>query len=253
MSDGSAIAANTAGMPITRAEHNGFYARAAVLMAILVLLSFPLTYYLPVITGSRDFQLLHHVHGLACFAWIGLFAWQARLVARGQVARHRELGLAGFALTGALIMSGYWMAQRAGEIRNAQGVEYPWEVSFYNVLDISLFSILMIGSILLVTRHREWHRRLTYVAALCLVAPALTRWTLKLPLDNPFVLDVLAYYLVVIPFLIALALHDHRNWGSVHAATLCGIVLLLPLQLSSAWIARSDAWNRVAPWLLGSG
>lgn len=104
MSDGSVIAANTAGMPITRAEHNGFYTRAAVLMAILVLLSFPLT-----------------------------------------------------------------------------------------------------------------------------------------------------YYLVVIPFLIALTLHDRRNRGSVHAATLCGIVLLLPLQLSSAWIARSDAWNRIAPWLLGSG
>lgn len=253
MSDGSVIAADTAGLPMTRADHNGFYALAAILMAVLVLLSFPLTYYLPVITGSRDFQLLHHVHGIACFAWIGLFAWQARLVARGQLARHRELGLAGFALTGALIMSGYWMAQRAGEIRIAQGMEYPWEVSFYNVLDISLFSILMIGSILLVTRHREWHRRLTYVAALCLVAPALTRWTLKLPLDNPFVLDVLAYYLVAIPFLAALALNDRRTLGFIHPATLCSIALLLPLQLSSAWIARSEWWQRTAPWLLGAG
>jgi len=30
--------------------------------------------------------------------------------------------------------------------------------------DISLFTGLMIASILLVTRHKEWHRRLTFIA-----------------------------------------------------------------------------------------
>jgi hypothetical protein len=42
-------------------------------MAAIVVLSFPLTYFLLVMTGSQQFQLLHHVHGVAFFAWIGLY------------------------------------------------------------------------------------------------------------------------------------------------------------------------------------
>ncbi len=237
----------------SRPAQGGFFFKTAVLMAALVLLSFPLTYYLPMVTGSHSFQLLHHAHGLACFAWMGLLVWQTRLVARGQVARHREIGLSGFFLSGALIVSGYWMAQRAGENRLAQGNAQPWEFSWYNLIDISLFALLMIGAILLVTRHREWHRRLIYVAALCLVAPAMTRWTLKLPLANPAIVDLLAYLLVTVPFLIALALFDRRALGRIHPATLTSMALVLPLQLSSPWVARSEGWNRMAVSLLGSG
>ncbi|MCC5870357.1 MAG: hypothetical protein JJU27_17795 [Gammaproteobacteria bacterium] len=230
-----------------------FFAHTALLMAVLVFLSFPLTYYLPVLARSHNFQLLVHIHGLACFAWIALLAWQTRLVAAGQVARHREIGLAGFALSGGLIMSGYWVAQRAGENRLAQGMAQPWEFTFYNLIDISLFALLMIGAILLVTRHREWHRRLIYVAAICLVAPALTRWTLKLPFSNPLIVDLLAYLLITVPFLIALAVYDRRVLGRVHAATWTAVAAVLPLQLSSPWVARSAWWNGIAPALLGSG
>lgn len=84
-------------------------------MAVIVLPSFPLTYFLPLLRGSHDFQLLHHPHGLACFAWMGLLVWQTGLVAKGQVARHRGIGLVGLLLSGGLIVSGYWIAQRAGE------------------------------------------------------------------------------------------------------------------------------------------
>ena len=244
---------HTATLPAQSIERPRFFANATLLMAILVLLSFPLTYYLPALTRAQSFQLLYHVHGLACFAWIGLLAWQARLVAHGRIARHREIGLCGFALSGALILSGYWIAQRGGENRVAQGADQPWEFTYYNLIDISLFALLMIGAIVLVTRHVDWHRRLIYIAALCLVAPALTRWTLKLPLANSLLLDLLAYVLVTIPFLVALAAHDRRALGRIHAATLTGAALVLPLQLSSPWIARSEWWNRIAPALLGSG
>jgi len=90
-----------------------FFANTALLMAMLVFLSFPLTYYLPVVTGTHSFQLLYHVHGLACFAWIGLLAWQARLVAQGNIARHRELGLSGAALVLPLQLSSPWIARSA--------------------------------------------------------------------------------------------------------------------------------------------
>jgi hypothetical protein len=228
-----------------------FFAWSAIAMAAIVLLSFPLTYFLPVMTGSQQFQLLHHVHGVAFFAWIGLYVLQTQLAARGNMARHREIGLLGFALTGAVILLGYWIAQRAAEIRIAKGVACPYEFTWYNIVDISLFSLFMIASILLVTKHKEWHRRFTYVAALCLVAPAATRWTLKLPYIEPFMLDIVVY-LVLDPFLIALAIYDIRTLGRLHRATITCIAILIPLQIASAWIARSDWWNSVAPWLIGA-
>lgn len=231
-------------------QRTRFFARSAIVMAAIVLLSFPLTYYLPVATGSRQFQTLLHFHAAACFAWIGLYAWQTQLAAGGRIARHRELGLAGFALTGMLIPLGYWTAQRAAVSRLAEGMERPYEFTWYNFIDIGMFSVLMIASILLVTRYKEWHRRLTYVAALTLVAPAATRWTMKVPGIDPFILDM-AVYLVIYPFLIALVLFDRRSLGRLHPATLACIALLVPLHLTGAVIARSDWWNRIAPALIG--
>jgi hypothetical protein len=226
-----------------------FFASAALIMTAIVVLSFPVTYYLPVATGSGGFDTLHHLHGLAFFAWFGLYAWQAQLVARGRVARHREIGLVGFALTGLMIPLGYWMAQRGAQ-RRLGTMEHPYEVTWYNLVDITLFSALMIAAIVLVARHKEWHRRFVFVAALCLVAPAATRWTLRIPGLDPFLLDIVAY-VVMYPFLVALALFDWRTWGRLHTATLTSIALVLPLQLSAAWIARSDWWNAVAPGLVG--
>jgi hypothetical protein len=232
--------------------HDGrtqFFARSALIMAAIVLLSFPLTYYLPIMAGAHQFQTLHHMHAAAFFGWIGLYVWQTQLVARGQIARHREIGLAGFALTGTVVVLGVWMAQRAAQLRIGK-MERPYEFAWYNLVDITLFALLMVAAILLVTRHKEWHRRLVFVAALCLVAPAATRWTLKTPGIDPFLLDI-AVYAIIYPFLIALALHDRRTHGKLHPATLTCFALLIPLHLSGASIARSGWWNALAPGLIG--
>ena len=247
----SSSSTETGAAPVrSAAERPQFFYRSAIVMAVIVVLSFPLTYYMPALTGSRNFHLLHHLHALAYFAWIALYVWQTRLAATCRIARHREIGLAGFALTGALVPLGFWMAQRAAEIRVAKDVPHPYEFTWFNLTDIGLFAGLMIASILLVTRHREWHRRLTFTAALCLVAPAATRWTMKMPWLDPLSLDI-AVYLVMDPFLIALLLFDRRTFGKFHPATLTCVGILIPVQIASAFIARSDWWNALAPSLIG--
>jgi hypothetical protein len=228
-----------------RSERTQFFARSALVMTGIVVLSFPLSYFLPVATGSGEFHPLHHLHGAAFFAWFGIYAWQTQLVARGQVARHREIGLAGFALTGALVPLGYWMAQRGAE-RRLGTVPNPYESTWFNLVDISLFAVLMLAAIVLVTRHREWHRRFVFIAALCLIAPAATRWTLQIPGLDGLWLDVVSY-LVMYPFLLSLALFDRRALGTLHPATLVGFALLVSVQTSSAWIARSEWWMATAP------
>jgi len=233
----------------TGSERPQFFAMSALVMAAIVVLSFPATYYYPVATGTGNFDTLDHVHGLVCFAWFGLYVWQTRLAARGQIARHREIGLTGFALTGAMIPLGFWMAQRAAQ-RRLGNSEHPFEFTWYNLVDISSFGVLMCAAIVLVTRHKEWHLLFAYVAALCLVGPAATRWTLRIPGLDPLILDIVSY-IVIYPFLIALAMFDWRTSRKLHPATWTCIAILVPLQLCSVWIARSAWWNAIAPSLIG--
>ncbi|MCW1382510.1 hypothetical protein OLX02_06715 [Novosphingobium sp. KCTC 2891] len=228
--------------------HTRFFTRSAMVMLVCVVLSFPLTYYAPLVSGSRRFSPFHHIHGLPFFAWIGLYAWQTQLVAQGRTARHRELGLAGVALSAMMLPLGAIMAIVAIRRRIAAGDSHPFDVTFYNVVDIALFSAMMTAAFAGVTRHPDWHRRFTFAAALCLVGPAVSRWVLLLPAAFP--LSDMAPNLLADLFLIALAVHDRRERGRVRPATLWAAAALVPIHIASPWIASSDWWRALAPGLL---
>ena len=98
--------------PLRRAPSK-FFSRCALLMLAMVLLAFPFTYFAPVVSGSRHFLPVYHIHGLLFFGWIGLFAWQTHLVASGRTARHRELGLAGIAISALMVPLGVILAIEA--------------------------------------------------------------------------------------------------------------------------------------------
>jgi len=134
-----------------RAPRGRFYANSALVMLAAVLLAFPLTYYGPLLSGSRRFAPFYHVHGLAFFAWIGLYAWQTHLAASGRIARHREFGLAGIALSALMLPLGVIMAIAAIRHRMALGDPHPFDVTIYNIVDIATFSLMMIASIAAVT------------------------------------------------------------------------------------------------------
>ncbi len=161
-----------------------------------------------------------------------------------------RMGLAGFAISGAMLPLGVWMALAAGAERAAAGKPQPYATTFYNAVDIGLFALLMAASILLVTRRPDWHRRLTFAAALSLVGPAISRWVLLLPEVFPntdFAPNILADL-----FLVALALHDRRESGKVHRATWLTAALMVPLHIISPWIAVGQGWNALALRLLGA-
>lgn len=225
-----------------------FFARTALVMLACVLLSFPLTYYWPVASATRAFAPLVHIHGAFFFAWMFLYARQTRLVATGRGALHREIGLAGIALSTVLVPLGIAAAIRAAEAREARGDPLPFATTLYNVVDIVLFAVLMVASIAAVTRHREWHRRFTYAAALCLVGPAISRWIVPY-FSAPPVSDF-APNIVADLFLVALAVHDRRALGRIHPATIVATAIMVPIHLASPAISLGSGWNEVAPAIL---
>lgn len=231
------------------ARRDRFFARSGIIIAAIIVLSFPLTYYIPLVTGTKTFSLLRHLHGLAFFIWTALYVLQTQLVARGQVRLHRELGLAGIALAGAMLPLGLWMAVAAIEGRIASGNPLPFEFAIYNLVDILVFSLFMAWAVFETRRRIDWHRRLAFIAVLNLMGPAASRWAFVVPLPYPWV-DMLPN-LFADAFLIALALHDRRTLGRLHPATLIAGAVLVPFHAVEPLIARSSWWNNLAPTLLG--
>ena len=103
-----------------------FFSLGAILIAALVVLSFPLTYFIPLATGSKSFTLLRHLHGVAFFSWIILFAVQTQLVRTSHMRLHRELGSASVALAGAMLPLGLWQAVTSAGERKAAGSARPF-------------------------------------------------------------------------------------------------------------------------------
>lgn len=233
------------------AQGSRFFAVSAILIAALVVLSFPVTYFIPFASGSKQFTLLRHLHGLAFFVWIGLFVVQTRLVRSGNVRMHREMGIAGVALAGAMLPLALWQTVTSAAERQAKDFAQPFEFSLYNLVDILVFSVAFGWAIFEATRRIEWHRRLMFVAALNLFGPAFSRVTLHMPISFPW--SDMAPNLVADALLFALAIHDKRQLGHVHPVTLWAALLLIPFHAVEPFIARSQFWNGIAPGLFGFG
>ncbi len=230
--------------------HKGrFFFKTAILITALVLLSFPITYFIPLATGSKSFTLLRHLHGLAFFAWIGLYLFQTLLVQKGNVRLHRELGIAGVALSGTMLPLGLWQAVTSAGERQSKGVAQPFEFAIYNLVDILVFSAAFGWAIFEATRRIEWHRRLMFIAALNLFGPAFSRVIFLIPM--PFPWSDMTPNLVADALLIALALYDRKKLGSVHPVTLGAALVLIPFHAVEPLIARSESWNTIAPTLFG--
>ncbi len=231
------------------ARGSRFFAFSAILIAALVVLSFPMTYFIPLATGSKSFTLLRHLHGLVFFSWIGLFVVQTQMVRKANVRLHRELGMVGVALAGAMIPLGLWQAVTSISERKANGFDLPFEFSIYNLADISIFAVAFGWAIFEATRRIEWHRRLMFVAALNLFGPAFSRVTFLVPIPSPF-FDM-APSLIADSLLVALALYDRRQLGSVHPVTWGAALVLIPFHAVEPIIAGSRWWNSIAPALFG--
>jgi len=219
------------------------------IMLACVLLAFSLTYFWPVASGTKSFIALRHLHGAVFFAWMGFYVWQSQLVAAGKTARHKNIGLLGLALSGALLPLGIWMMLTSTHERVAAGSADPYYFSFFSLVDMIAFGSLLVAAISTAMRRSDWHKRFMYAAALALVGPAISRWFLLVPAYPPWT-DFGPSLLADLLF-IPLVLHDRRTLGRIHPATLIAIVVVVPVHVAVPFIAASGWWAELAPRLLG--
>jgi hypothetical protein len=95
--------------PQALAEHvhrTRFFLWTSLVLGIVVLWGFGLTYFLHPWITTRDLSLPIHIHAVVFIGWIVLFIVQAVLVSSHRTRVHRRVGAVGFWLATAVVLIG---------------------------------------------------------------------------------------------------------------------------------------------------
>jgi hypothetical protein len=228
-----------------------FYVHMGIACALVAVIGFAPTFWLPLSTRALDVHPLTYVHALVFYGWIALFVRQTSLAASGRLVRHRELGVLGVALATAMCFVGVGMAADSMKRAESAGFgEAGRAFSIVSLTAITLFAVLFALAIRAV-RKPEVHKRLMLVATVSLLQAAVGRWFLLflaprvapgvVPSPPPVFVTVMPG-IVVDLLIVAAMVHDRRTSGKVHstywyagAAVLAVQVLRVPVSTTAAW------------------
>lgn len=231
-----------------------FYVAAAVACLAIAFLGFVPTFWLPLAAGSFRAPFLVYLHGLLFFAWTVLFLAQTSFVATGNVARHRELGLAGIAVAAVMLCVGVLMTIHS--LRSSIALGFADAAKAFAIVPFSaivLFAALVAIAIA-ARRNTELHKRLMLVATASLLQPAIGRWFL-LFLKPPGAMGPPPIAVTIVPglladlIIVAGMVYDRRTRGSVHRAYWIGGGVLLAVQLLRLPLGHSSGWSAIADWM----
>jgi hypothetical protein len=199
-----------------------FFQRMIIGIALVIVLGF-------VQFAARGFvnfgaaPLWVHLHGVVMLSWLGLLIYQSSLVQRGNLMLHRQLGVLGVVLAGALVVLGMFTGLRA--IALHRGPPYFSDAYFLALtqIDLLIFAGMIVAAV--ANRNRpEWHRRLMLGALVLLMEPGLGR-LLPMPLMGAW-----GEWTVMVIQLLALGLvarHDRKRFVGVHPATIVSAMIVV--------------------------
>jgi hypothetical protein len=230
----------TAAMARMRADRI-FYSSVAAVVACFVLIGFgPSWFVRPVFGQPQGYDPLSWVlilHGTLMTAWLALAVTQPLLIATGNRALHRSLGMAG-AIVAALIVPAVPLAT-VHSMRSGGVPAFPTIYVFLavNIVGLIAFAIT-VGLGISKRREAETHKRLMTLALVVLVPPAIGR-TPGLNALMP-----LSGFLLADAIILAGCLYDWKTRGRVHRVWKIGGPLMLvsqlicgPLGFSAPWVA----------------
>jgi hypothetical protein len=225
---------------------NRFYALAALMLALIVLIGFARTYYLRHWFDVPPITTLLHLHSIAFTAWFALFIIQTRLIAAQNYRTHMQLGIAGVALAVAVVILGVATAvisasaprPRPGGLNSQQFVLVP-------LVGITLFATFVAIAVAL-RKKAQLHKRFMMLAMITVLGPPVAR----LIQQTNFGAHVLAIQTAVpAVFIIGCMINDWVKHRVVHPVYLYGGIIVVaswPLRFA---IARTAGWEHVGQWL----
>lgn len=204
-----------------------FFPILTLVMLGVVLVGFAPTFFLRPLFSDTPLSALLIVHGLLQTAWFVVLPAQAWLAKSYNMRLHRRLGWTAAVLAALIVVTSIPVTTQSVPNSLAQGTPelFVAFIVLTNMLRIPFFAIL-VGAALYYRQHEDFHKRALIIASVSNLAPATARWALMF--DANVLLVALAS---IVPFGIALVVHDRRTRRAVHPMTAWGLIALPTLML----------------------
>jgi uncharacterized membrane protein YozB (DUF420 family) len=191
---------------------------------------------------------IFYIHGALFLSWLALLAIQTSLIATGDTAAHRRLGLIGFALAPLMLLMGLYAATVAARRPTGfTGVVDP-PIHFYGVLVAWILAFFVFAGLALLWRGRpQSHKRLMLLAAITLAEAGVTRFPVA-PI-NTAATEIVAFWATA-PLLIPLMVWDFATLKRLHPATLWGGLAFLAYGPFREMAAATPAWHAIGKWAM---
>lgn len=224
-----------------------FYVIMAAVCSLLIFAGFAPSFYLkPVIHAPPPLSLLTVTHGVVFTAWMILFVTQASLIATGRAALHRQLGMMGALLFGAMITLGLVTGITAGRLGHAPpGAPAPLAFMALPLISFTVTGAL-VAAALWNRRRSAWHKRLMLAALFSMTGPGTGR--LAIPLG--FAAQGVWIAVVVTELLLAVAIaYDYMTHKRVHPAYWWAAGAFAAIHFLLVWAFSSPDWLAFARWI----
>jgi FtsH-binding integral membrane protein len=234
-------------LPGRRYDRQFFFAMTLLLVTV-VAIGFAPTYYMAGLLHAPLPSRIVHVHAAVFSTWMILLVVQTGLISAKRVGWHRNLGVAGFVVSGAMVvtvvLTAADFALRAKGAANEESVMGLLIVPF---TDATVFGVLA-GFAYALRKNSAAHKRLIMIATAGITRAALVRWHVPILFHHQD-----AAYLATYIFLVLLATYDLWSMHKIHRATMWGGAFLIVMGQMGRFIGPSALWHTFAHWVQSWG
>jgi hypothetical protein len=225
-----------------------FFLALTLLLVVVAAIGFAPTYYLVGGPAAHLPSRIVHIHAALFTCWMLLLIVQTGLVSARKISWHRNLGIAGFLLACAMVVSivltGADLAMRAKGKPGAEVVLGLLSITFADACSFAVLAGFAYG----LRRNSAAHKRLIIIATACIVRAAFNRWHIPI-LFHQFYAAYAATYI----FLVLLAAYDLWTSRRIHRATLWGGAFLIFMGQMTRFIGPTASWHVFAHWVQSWG
>lgn len=204
------------------------------------------------IAARKPYPVIVYFHGAVFGAWLCLLTAQVLLIRSRRVDLHRELGMAGVALYGAMVVLG---------ITTSVVVDYYLfptprsDPSFFSVQLTDMLCFTVLGGAAIASRKSpDAHKRLMILATIFIADAGFGRWWgpgLERLFGDGYWGSWLQDYLSDFLLVALVGAYDLISRRRLYSAYVLGAVWGLGVELVGIWLYVSPWWKPVATMLIG--
>jgi hypothetical protein len=223
----------------------------SLISVAFIFLGFAPSFYLKdILHGPPPLSFLSAVHGIVFSLWVLLFVTQVALVRVNHIALHRQLGILGAIMFGAVFVVGVSTAITAARLGHAAPGSPAPPLSMTVLPLISLAGSLLLVALGLWNRRRsDWHKRLMMASLFTFTPPGTGRLLVNFGYAQINIQAALGMVALLILCLIA---YDFKVYKRLHPANALALTIVVIVQAATTWAFFSPTWLAFAQWLTQS-